>query len=141
MVNNNDFTLFVFILKQLWNPFVPLNVSTREVKCLLNVKLFVFIRFTKINQYKICINASGELLSFDGNWCKAWYLTDWVIFGFFPVVNGLTLRLLIEHFPQSCRFDSSERFILFIGDLFVAWIKRWFYWQIEHLWQWYQFSL
>ena len=67
MVNHNDFTLFVFILKQLWNPFVPLNVSTREVKCLLNVKLFVFIRFTKINQYKICINASRKLLGFDGN--------------------------------------------------------------------------
>lgn len=48
MIDNDDFVLFVLIVINLWDEFVPFDVRPRKVKCLSNVVLFVLLWISHI---------------------------------------------------------------------------------------------
>ena len=65
MVNNDDLALFVFVLIELGDEFVSLDVSSWEVQSFTDMILFIFFRFSEVDQQEVSFNAHGQLFCFD----------------------------------------------------------------------------
>lgn len=76
VIDNDNFSLLIFVLHQLCNPFISFDVWTWKIKSLPNMELFVFFWLSKVNQKKICVNPCWELLGFYRYRSQARHMTD-----------------------------------------------------------------
>jgi hypothetical protein len=104
----------------LGHELVLLDPRPREIQSLFNVILVVFLRFAEVDEQKISVDARGQLFCFDSYRGQVGCLTDSILFRFVPVVNGLTLLLLVQQLPNCTRLDPAEEFSLLLGDLLIG---------------------
>ena len=55
MINYDDLAFLVFVVVELGNELISLDMSSWEVQCLSNVILLVFIRLPEIDKKEICL--------------------------------------------------------------------------------------
>lgn len=66
MIHQDDFVFLIFVVEQLGNELISLNVRPRVINCLLNVVLFVFVGLSQVEEEELCIDTDWELFSLDG---------------------------------------------------------------------------
>jgi hypothetical protein len=53
MIHNNDLAFLIFVVIELGNVLVSLDVCSWKIECFSDMILFVFLRFSEIDEYKI----------------------------------------------------------------------------------------
>lgn len=66
MIHQDDFVFLIFVVEQLGNELISLNVRPGVINCLLNVVLFVFVGLSQVEEEELCIDTDWELFSLDG---------------------------------------------------------------------------
>ena len=101
MVNNDNFVFLVSVLIKLRNYLVLFESGARETECFPDVKIFVLLHISQIDEQKISFNADWKLFCFDCYGGEVRCLTPSIILCVVNVVDGFGLSLLIQHLPES----------------------------------------
>jgi hypothetical protein len=67
VVDNNDLPFLVFVVVELRNVLISLDMCSWEIQGLFDMILLVLVRFSEVDQQKISFQTNWQLLSFDSD--------------------------------------------------------------------------